>query len=57
MKQVWYKLKDLQQVLNQLNKKQIKYIGKQIEMARLEIAKVQDQLNDQATDELIVQEK
>ncbi|XP_015075531.1 uncharacterized protein LOC107019625 [Solanum pennellii] len=57
MKQVWCKLMDLQHVLKQLNRKEFKYIGKQIEMARLEIAKVQDQLNEQATDELIVQEK
>ena len=57
MKQVWCKLMDLQHVLKPLNRKEFKYIGKQIEMARVEIAKVQDQLNEQATDELIVQEK
>ena len=56
MKQVWWKLKNLQPVLTQLNNKEFKYIGKQIEMARVEIAKVQDQLNEQATDEIIVQE-
>ena len=57
MKQVWCKLMDLQHVLKQLTRKKFKYIGKQIEMARVEIAKVQDQLNEQATNELIVQEK
>ena len=56
MKKVWCKLMDLQHVLKQLNIKEFKYISKQIEMARLEIAKVQDQLNEQATDEIIVQE-
>ena len=48
---------DLQHVLKQLNRKEFKYIRKQIEMARLEIAKVQDQLNDKATDDLVVKEK
>ena len=57
MKQVWCKLMNLQHVLKQLNRKEFKYIGKHIEMAILEIEKVQDQLNEQATDELIVQEK
>ncbi|XP_015081362.1 uncharacterized protein LOC107024978 [Solanum pennellii] len=57
MKKVWCKLMDLQHVLKQLNRKEFKYIRKQIEMARLEIAKVQDQLSKQATDDLIVQEK
>ena len=57
MKKVWCMLMDLQHVLKQLNRKEFKYIGKQIEMARMEIAKVQDQLNEQATDKIIVQEK
>ncbi|XP_069143402.1 uncharacterized protein [Solanum lycopersicum] len=38
MKQVWCKLKDLQHVLKKLNRKDFKYIGKQIDMARIEIA-------------------
>ncbi|XP_004252413.1 uncharacterized protein [Solanum lycopersicum] len=57
MKQVWWKLKDLQPVLTQLNKKEFEYIGKQIEMARVEIAKVQDQLKEKATDEIVGMEK
>ena len=56
MKQVWCKLMDLQHVLKQWNRKEFKYLGMQIEMARLEIAKVQDQLNEKATDELVVKE-
>ena len=46
LKQVWFKLKDLQHALKQLNRKEFKYVGKQIEMTKLEIAKVQDQLNE-----------
>ena len=57
MKQVWCKLKDLQPVLEQLNRKEFKYIGKQIEMARMEVANIQTQLSVQVTDELIMQEK
>ena len=57
MKQVWWKLKNLQPVLTQLNNKEFKYIGKQIEMARVEIVKVQDQLNEKVTDELVRMEK
>ena len=57
MKKVWCMLMDLQHVLKQLNRKEFKYFGKQIEMDRLEIAKVQDQLCKQATDDLILQEK
>ena len=57
MKQVWCKLKDLQHVLKKLNRKDFKYIGKQIDMARIEVANVQIQLNEQVTDELILQEK
>ena len=57
MKQVWCKLKDLQHRLQHLNRKEFKYIGKQIEQDRIEVANVQTQLNEQATDELIVKEK
>ncbi|XP_004252684.1 uncharacterized protein [Solanum lycopersicum] len=57
MKQVWWKLKDRQQVLTQLNKKEFKYIGKQIEMARVETVNVPDQLKEKATDELVGMEK
>nr|XP_004253227.1 uncharacterized protein LOC101244567 [Solanum lycopersicum] len=57
MKQVWCKLKDLQHVLKQLNRKEFKCIGKQIDMARIEVANVQIQLNEQVTDEFIVKEK
>ena len=57
MKQVWWKLKNLQPVLTQLNNKEFKYIGKQIEMARVEIVKVQYQLNEKVTDELVRMEK
>ena len=44
-------------MLKQLNRKEFKCIGKQIDMARIEVANVQNQLNEQATDELIVKEK
>ena len=54
---MWCNLKDLQPVLKQLNRKKFNYIGKQIEMARMEVANIQNQLNDQITDELIMQEK
>ena len=40
MKQVWCKLKDLQHRLQHLNRKEFKYIGKQIDMARIEVANV-----------------
>ena len=57
MKKVWCKLKDLQHRLQQLNRKEFKYIGKKIEQARIDVANVQNQLNEQATDELIMKEK
>ena len=57
MKQVWWKLKNLQLVLTQLNNKEFKYVGKQIEMARVEIENVQDQLKEKVTDELVRMEK
>ena len=57
MKQVWWKLKNLQPFLTQLNNKEFKYIGKQIEMARVEIENVQDQLKEKVTDELVGMEK
>ncbi|XP_004253414.2 uncharacterized protein [Solanum lycopersicum] len=57
MKKVWCKLKDLQHRLQQLNMKEFKYIGKKIEQARIDVANVQNQLNEQATDELIMKEK
>nr|XP_025884622.1 uncharacterized protein LOC112940607 [Solanum lycopersicum] len=57
MKQVWSKLKALQPVLKQLNRKEFKYIGNQIEMARMEVTSIQNQLNVQVTNELIMQEK
>ena len=57
MKQVWSKLKALQPVLKQLNRKEFKYIGNQIEKARMEVTSIQNQLNGQVTDELIMQEK
>ena len=44
-------------MLKQLNRKEFKCIGKQIDMARIEVANVQIQLNEQVTDELIVKEK
>ncbi|XP_069143463.1 uncharacterized protein [Solanum lycopersicum] len=57
MKKVWCKLKDLQHRLQQLNRKEFKYIGKKIEQARIDVANVQNQLNEQATDGLIMKEK
>ena len=57
MKMVWYKLKALQPVLKQLNKREFKYIGQQIEEARNELAGIQDQLYSQANDELVTKEK
>ena len=42
MKQVWSKLKALQPVLKQLNRKEFKYIGNQIEMARMEVTSIQN---------------
>ena len=57
MKMVWYKLKALQPVLNQLNRREFKYIGQQFEEARNELAGIQDQLYSQATDKLVTKEK
>ena len=57
MKKVWCKLKDLQHRLQQLNRKEFKYIGRKTEQARIEVANVQSQLNEQATDELVMKEK
>ena len=47
----------LQPVLRQLNRKEFKYIGQQIEKARMAFTRIQDQLYSQSNDELIVQEK
>ncbi|XP_004252671.1 uncharacterized protein [Solanum lycopersicum] len=57
MKMVWNKLKALQHVLKQLNNREFKYINKQIEEARNELAEVQNQLSNQAKDDLIGKEK
>ena len=57
MKMVWNKLKALQHVLKQLNNREFKFISKQIEEARNELLEVQNQLSNQAKDELIDKEK
>nr|XP_004239563.1 uncharacterized protein LOC101259634 [Solanum lycopersicum] len=57
MKMVWYKLKALQPVLKQLNRREFKYIGKQIEEARNDLADIQNQLCNQANDDLVTKEK
>ena len=57
MKMVWNKLKALQHVLKQLNNSEFKYISKQIEDARTELAEVQNQLGNHAKDELVGKKK
>lgn len=57
MKKVWFMLMALQLVQRQLNRKEFKYIGQQIEKARLELIRIQDQLYSQSNDESIDQEK
>ncbi|XP_069143473.1 uncharacterized protein [Solanum lycopersicum] len=57
MEKVWNKLKALQPVLKQLNRKEFKYISNQIEEARNELGDIQYQLYHQARDELVVKEK
>ena len=44
MKKIWYKLKALQPVLRQLNRKEFQFIGQQIEKSRMELTVIQDQL-------------
>ncbi|XP_069143466.1 uncharacterized protein [Solanum lycopersicum] len=57
MNMVWNKLKALQNVLKQLNNSEFKFISKQIEDARTELAEVQNQPGNQAKDELVGKEK
>ncbi|KAH0746140.1 hypothetical protein KY285_007797 [Solanum tuberosum] len=57
MKKVWCKLIALQLALRQLNNKEFKYISQQIEKARYELSRIQEELYDEATDDLVEQEK
>jgi len=57
MKKVWCKLIALQPALRQLNNKEFKYISQQIEKARYELSRIQEELYDQATNDLVEQEK
>ncbi|XP_049381299.1 uncharacterized protein LOC125845827 [Solanum stenotomum] len=57
MKKVWCKLIALQSALRQLNNKEFKYISQQIEKARYELSRIQEELFDQATGDLVEQEK
>nr|XP_010312970.1 uncharacterized protein LOC104644590 [Solanum lycopersicum] len=57
MEKVWNKLKALQPVLKQLNRKEFKYISNQIEEARNELGDIQYQLYHQARYELVAKEK
>ncbi|KAH0699031.1 hypothetical protein KY284_013246 [Solanum tuberosum] len=57
MKKVWCKLIALQPALRHLNSKEIKYISHQIDKARYELSKIQEELYDQATNDLVYQEK
>ena len=57
IKEIWYKLKALQPVLRQLNKREFQYIGQKIEKTRRELVELQDQLYSQASDQLVTKEK
>ncbi|KAH0712194.1 hypothetical protein KY289_008153 [Solanum tuberosum] len=57
MKKVWCKLIALQLAVRQLNNKEFKYISQQIEKARYELSRIQEELYDEATDDLVEQEK
>ena len=57
MKMVWNKLKALQHILKHLNNSEFKFISKQIEDARTELAEVQNQLGNHAKDELVGKKK
>ena len=57
MSRILYKLKALQPVLRQLNKKEFQYIGKKIKKARSELEDLQDKIYNQAQDDLVNQEK
>ena len=57
MRGIWYKLKALQPVLRQLNKKEFQYIGQKIEKARNELEDLQEKLYNQAQDDLVNKER
>ncbi|XP_015068674.1 uncharacterized protein LOC107013227 [Solanum pennellii] len=57
MRGIWYKLKALQPVLRQLNKREFQYIGQKIEKARSELEDLQEKLYNQAQDDLVIKEK
>ena len=57
MRGIWYKLKALQPVLRQMNKKEFQFIGKKIEKARSELKELQEKLYNQAQDDLVIKEK
>ena len=57
MKEIWYKLKALHPALRQLNRREFQYIGQKTEKTRSELVDLQDQLYNQASDELVTKEK
>ena len=48
MKGIWYKLKALQPVLRQLNRKEFQYRGQKIHKTRSELVELQEQIYSQA---------
>lgn len=57
MKEIWVKLKNLQPVLRHLNNTEFKGISQNIDQARQELNRVQNQMSINVTDELIAQER
>ena len=57
MRGIWYKLKALQPILRQLNKKEFQFTHQKIEKARSELEELQEKLYNQAQDDLVIKEK
>lgn len=57
MKNVWMKLKALRVVLKKLNVEEFKFIKRKIELSRIELEKVQQDINSDSNAEMLLKEK
>lgn len=57
MKNIWMKLKALKPLCKKLNKEEFSYISQKIDITRQQLKFVQEQIVQQYTDELVIQEK
>lgn len=57
MQDVWLKLKVLRPVLRKLNVEEFKFNRQKIEKARIELEKVQRNIDTNCSDELLLEEK